>query len=341
MRKRVISILQYIFFLGGGLFLVWWQLRSMSSQEKAEFNTALSNANYWLIFPIALMGIASHISRAMRWMLMMEPMGYQPKLKNVFSVTMIGYLANSAIPRLGEVLKCTFLARYEKMQAERLIGTIIIERTFDMLCYIIFVVITVLIQIDQIGFYVKNELSKLTRSSGMSPWLKLTFSIVVLILIILISRWMFKKFPNNSAVKKIKGIIMGVTEGLTSIKKLKNKKAFILHTLFIWAMYLLQIYIGFKAMAGIQHLSIQVAFSVLALSTLAIIITPGGIGSFPIFVMQTLLIYGIGASLGKAFGWLMWGVSTSIVIITGLICLILLPYINRQPKNYLIKNTEQ
>jgi hypothetical protein len=60
------------------------------------------------------------------------------------------------------------------------------------------------------------------------------------------------------------------------------------------------------------------------------ILTPGGIGSFPIFVMQTLSIYTIAAPLGKAFGWLMWGVSTGIVLMVGLICLVALPYINRE-----------
>ena len=93
-------------------------------------------------------------------------------------------------------------------------------------------------------------------------------------------------------------------------------------------MYLLQIYVGFHAMEGTFHLSIKAAFSVLTLATLAMIITPGGIGSFPLLVMETLTIYGIAQPVGKAFGWLIWGVSTGIVIIVGFTCLILLPLIN-------------
>lgn len=101
-------------------------------------------------------------------------------------------------------------------------------------------------------------------------------------------------------------------------------------TLLIWTLYLMQVYIGFWAMEGTSHLSIKAAFSVLTLATLAMIASPGGIGWFPFFVMETLLIYGIAAPMGTAFGWLIWGVSTGIIIIAGVVCLLIIPYINRK-----------
>lgn len=80
----------------------------MTEAEKVQFKVAFQLANYWLIIPVVIMSLLSHLSRAMRWKLLMEPLGYKPALKNVFAVTMVGYLANAAVPRLGEVLKCTF-----------------------------------------------------------------------------------------------------------------------------------------------------------------------------------------------------------------------------------------
>ncbi len=330
MLKRFLSIFQYVFFLGGGLFLVWWQLNSMTAIEKKEFYNSLKNVNYWIAIPILLMSIASHISRSMRWQILMEPLGYQPKLKNVFSVTMIGYLINTAVPRLGEVVKCTLLAKHEKLRADKLIGTIIIERTFDLICYLLFICVTVLIQIDKVGSYAKEKIDDMSRSSGMPVWLEIIIIGVIITLFIFLIKFLFKKYPDNKLILKINNIVKGIAEGFRTIKKIKNRKAFLLHTGFIWLMYLSQIYIGFKSMEGIDHLGIQAAFSVLSLATLSMILTPGGIGSFPIFVMQTLSIYTIAAPLGKAFGWLMWGVSTGIVLMVGLICLVALPYINRE-----------
>lgn len=330
MYKRIFSILQYIIFMGGGLFLVWWQLRSMTTQEKDEFVTAITQARYWLVLPIIILSLLSHLSRSMRWKLLMEPMDYHPKLKNVFAVTMVGYLANSAIPRLGEILKCSFLARYEHLKLNRLVGTIIVERTFDLICYLIFIGITVLIQIDVVGQYVEQKLETIASSPGMPLWARALIVAAGIVMIWQLIKYFFRKYPDNRFISRINAFIKGLGEGFSTIRRLRHSRAFILHTLFIWSMYLLQIYIGFYAMDGTDHLSVKAAFSVLTLATLAMIATPGGIGSFPIFVMQTLAIYGIAHPLGKAFGWLIWGVSTSIMIIAGCIALLLLPYMNKQ-----------
>ncbi|MBS1496441.1 MAG: flippase-like domain-containing protein, partial [Bacteroidetes bacterium] len=146
MQKKIFSILQYIIFLGGGLFLVWWQLQGMTDEERIEFSNAFRYANYWLIIPVILMCLLSHLSRAMRWKILMEPLGYKPALKNVFAVTMVGYLANIAVPRLGEILKCTMLTKYEDVKTDKLVGTILVERAFDFICYLIFIGFTILIQ---------------------------------------------------------------------------------------------------------------------------------------------------------------------------------------------------
>ncbi len=332
MRKRIFSIIQYIIFLGAGIFLVWWQLKSMTAAEKTEFYAAFSNTNYWLMIPVVIMSLLSHLSRAMRWKLMMEPLNYHPSLKNTFAVTMVGYLANSAIPRLGEVLKCSLLARYEKLKIDKLFGTILVERTFDFFCYLVFIGITVLLQIKLIGAYVSTKVSSMASSEGLPLWAKLLMMIVFLISVIYLLRYLAKKFPQNKVFSKVNGFIKGVSDGFKTIKNLKKRGQFLAHTFFIWAMYLLQIYLGFSAMEGTAGLDLKAAFAVLALATLAMIATPGGIGSFPIFVMETLLIYAIHPPVGKAFGWLIWGANTAIVIVAGLAALLLLPYFNKQQK---------
>ncbi len=330
MRKRLFSILQYTLFLGGGLFLVWWQLREMTPEDTKEFYNAFTYANYWLIIPIVIMCLASHLSRSMRWKLLMEQLGYQPKLKNVFAVTIIGYLANAAVPRLGEILKCTFLSKYEKLKVDKLVGTILIERTFDIICYLIFIGITILIQINVVGDFVKEKFRSFGASAALPLWVKLLILAGIILALFFLLKFFFRKFPNSRILIKIKNFFSGMAEGFKTIRNLKKRKLFLAHTLFIWAMYLLQIYLGFQAMEGTSHLSIKAACSVLTLATLAMIITPGGIGSFPLFVMETLVIYSIASPVGKAFGWLIWGVSSGIIIVAGVISLAILPYINRK-----------
>lgn len=329
MNKHLISILQYTFFLGGGIFLVWWQLKGMTAEQKTQFTNALRDANYWLIIPIVFMSLLSHLSRAYRWKLLLEPLGYYPKIKNVFAVTMVGYMANAAFPRLGEILKCTFLSKYEHIKIDKLVGSILIERTFDVLCFITFIGITVLIQVDKIGGFIKEKLALFETSAGMPLWVKGLIVLGLIMLLYYASKLLVKKYPGSKTILKINIFFKGIGQGFIAIRSLKKRNQFIAHTLFIWAMYLLQIYVGFSAMEHTVGLDFRAACSVLVLASLAMILTPNGIGLFPIFVMQTLILYGIQADYGMAFGWLIWGVATCLILIVGFICLLLLPYMNK------------
>ncbi len=172
----------------------------------------------------------------------------------------------------------------------------------------------------------------MSKTEGLPLWAKALLIIGFIISIIYIIRYLAKKFPHNKIFSKVNGFIRGVSDGFKTIRNLQKRGQFLAHTFFIWAMYLLQIYIGFSAMEGTAGLDLKAAFAVLALATLAMIATPGGIGSFPIFVMETLLIYSISSPVGKAFGWLIWGANTAIVIVAGLAALLLLPYFNKQQK---------
>jgi glycosyltransferase 2 family protein len=340
MNKRLISILQYAVFLGGGIFLVWWQLKGMTIEQKKQFTTALQSANYWLILPIICMTLLSHLSRSYRWKLLLEPLGYKPKIKNVFAVTMVGYLANAAIPRLGEILKCTFLAKYEKIKVDKLVGSILIERTFDVICFVIFIGITVLIQVDKIGGFIEGKIKSFGQNSGISLLGKGFFICGFVLLIYFIIKILINKYPASKTIVAINNFFKGIGQGFVAIKGLKKRNQFIAHTLFIWAMYLLQIYVGFKAMEHTAALDLRAACSVLVLASFSMILMPNGLGLFPVFIMQTLNVYGINADFGKAFGWLIWGVSTSIILIVGFICLLLLPYINKTKNEIDTSNTQ-
>ena len=146
MNKRLSTILQYVFFFGLGIFLVWWSIRDLDADDRSQIRQALRQARYWLVLPVFVILFLSHYVRGLRWRLLMEPMGYMPSAANTFFAVMIGYLANQAVPRLGEVLKCTVLARYEKIPADKLIGTIILERLIDAISLLIIFGITLIIQ---------------------------------------------------------------------------------------------------------------------------------------------------------------------------------------------------
>ncbi len=327
MKRKIYAVLKYLVFLGIGIFLMWWQLGKMTDLQKLQFRESLMHAHYLIILPITILAILSHISRAMRWKIMIEPMGYHPSTANTFYAIMCGYFANTFVPRAGEILRCTLLGRYERIPANKLIGTILVERVFDLFCYFLIVVFTICIQLNTVSDFIKTRMLQISKNSAHFPWwqILLTLSVAALLLILLV-RWILKNYAHHRHIIKIKGIHIGLKEGFTSILRLKRRSEFILHSIFIWSMYLLQIYIGFSALAATSGLGIGAAFSVLSLATLAMIVAPGGIGAFPVAIQQVLLIYSID---NISFGWLIWGVTTAIILIFGILSFALLLYNNK------------
>lgn len=327
MMKKVYSVLKYLIFLGIGIFLTWWQLSKMIPLQKVQFKDSLLNAHYIILLPVFIVTILGHISRAVRWKILIEPMGYRPTTTNTFYATMCGYFANTFLPRAGEILRCTLLSRYEKIPVTKLFGTILLERIFDLFCYFIIIIITILIQVETVSDFIKTKMNQITSIKQSIPiWIIILILLFLAGMFFIIVRWVLKRYKDHKYVIKLKGIHIGLREGFTTILHLKKRKKFLAHTLFIWSTYLFEIYIGFSALSATSSLGIGAAFSVLSLATLAMIVSPGGLGAFPLAVQQVLLIYNVD---NISFGWLMWSVTTGIIIVVGSICFGLLMYQNK------------
>jgi glycosyltransferase 2 family protein len=328
MKKKIIAIFKYLVFLGIGIFLMWWQLSKMTPVQRVQFRESLLHARYIVILPIIVIAILSHISRAMRWKIMIEHMGYRPSTSNTFYATMCGYFANTFIPRAGEILRCTLLARYEKVPVNKLIGTILVERFFDLFCYFLIIIFTICVQLDTVSDFIRKKVSLISNNNAHFPWWEILTALVVAgILVLILVKWVLKNHSNHRHIIKLKGFHIGLKEGFTSILLLKKRRLFLFHTAFIWAMYFLEIYIGFYALSATAGLGLGAALSVLTLATLAMIVAPGGIGAFPVAIQQVLLIYSVD---NISFGWLMWSVATGIIIVAGSISFGLLIYNNKK-----------
>lgn len=333
MNKKVLSLLQYLFFLGLGIFLVWWSLQKIPDKDWADIKNAFRNANYRVVVPVIIILLLSHYSRAVRWKILMDPLGYKPRMSNTYFAVLIGYMSNLAVPRLGEVLKCTILARYEKVPADKLVGTIVAERAFDVLCLAIVMAITFFTQVDVIGGFMSEKLADFADGKkALFTGTRLIILAAVILLIVAAAILVFRKFAHIGLIRKIKAVLKGVWHGITSIRYLKNKGWFIFHTIFIWSMYLLSVQIGFLAMRETTGYGVKEALSALTTGSFAMIVpTPGGsIGVYPIFVGETLSLYGLKEGLGIAFGGLMWGVQFFQMLLSGFVAMLLLPYINKR-----------
>jgi uncharacterized membrane protein YbhN (UPF0104 family) len=319
------------FFFLLGIALIWWSLHQIPAEEWTKFTLALKQSKLWIVFPVFIILALSHFLRALRWRLIMEPLGYQPSIANTYLAVLIGYLANLAIPRLGEVLKCTLLAKYEKVPAEKIVGTIVAERAFDVLSLGIVFLMALGLQFNVIeaGWnQLKNQTANPLINSNEVNW-KLYIYVGIGIVLVALFFILRKRIP--TMVASIKQILSGIWEGVMSATKLKQQKLFFVYSFGIWFLYLLATYVGLYATAGTES-SFATAISCLAYASIGMILTPGGIGAYAYFMAKVLELNGVDYTLGLANGTLQWFSQFLIVLVLGGLSLIILPIINKQAK---------
>jgi uncharacterized protein (TIRG00374 family) len=336
MKAKLIQYLKYLFFLGLGVFLVWLSLHQLQSNkdEWLKFKQALTTANYWLFIPVFFILSTSHILRALRWRLLIQPLGYTTSLPNTFFAVMIGYLANMAVPRLGEVLKCTVLAKYEKVPAEKIVGTIVAERAFDVICLGIVFILALTVQFEVVleAYKQMQQIAQGYQNNNKDNNSLMPYVTIIALLVLLV--WLIKSKKILSIISTIKKIIKGIAEGLLTATKLKNKFLFITYSVAIWLLYLLGTWIGFYATTGTEGLGLNTALSCLAFASIGMIITPGGIGAYAALLALVLTLQHppIDNAIGYANGTLQWFAQCIIVLIVGFASLLAIPIYNKSKK---------
>ncbi len=316
LTRNLSSIIKFIVFLSLGVFLIWITTRSLSSKELDEVKNLIIAANPLVVLPCLVIVVLSHYIRALRWKMLITPLSYSPKNSNVFFAVIIGFFFNLLFPRLGELMKCTMLGKHEKIPVNQLIGTMVAERIVDVICLILVISLTIASQFHVVGTYAKELWATFLQKISFDLR-QLTFYILSFLLLVVILIWLFKKIASKKLIEKIKTLLLGATEGLMSIRHLKNKPLFFLYTFLIWLLYLSSIKIGFLALSELTNLGWIPSLTILTFGSFAMIVTQGGIGAYQLAVQKTLGFYGISQVVGLAFGWLIWSMQTVLLIILG------------------------
>jgi uncharacterized protein (TIRG00374 family) len=302
-----------------GLFLVWYSYNSTTPEERKQIIHYISNASpFWVTISV-IIGILSHISRAIRWNYLLEPLGYRPKITNNVFIVLISYFANLGIPRSGEILRATALTTYENVPFEKGFGTIVTERVIDLLMLLIIIMITLLLQTDFILGFLEEKGVNIIGAIGI---------LLVGIVGLFLGSYIIRKSKSPFALK-LKGFLNGLQDGVLSVFKMKNKWLFIFHTLFIWVAYFSMFWVIKHTVEETITLTLGELLVAFVAGAFAMSTTNGGIGLYPIAVSAALGIYGISSVSGDAFGWIMWIAQTLMVVVFGTISFIVLPLLNR------------
>jgi len=319
-KKSFIKFLKVAIPLGIGILVIYYSLSAATPEERATLWKNIKDANPVYIAASLVFGTLSHLSRAYRWQYLLQPMGYHPKLSNRFMAVMAAYLANLGIPRSGEFLRGALLTTYEEVPFEKAFGTIISERIADFIMLLLVVGFAITLQTDMLLTYLKEQ--------NINP----LYTVAFLIFAVggIIAGFKIIQRAQTGILVKLKNFMNGLIEGMQSILNMRNKWAFIGHTLFIWAMYVLMFWVIKFTIPEISYASTATILAAFVIGSFAISVTNGGIGVYPISIGALFVFFGYSKEGGEAFGWIVWGSQTLLVLVLGALSFLFLPILNRK-----------
>jgi len=331
MKSKLLSFLKYILLLIAAFGLLMIAFRGVSVDKILD---QVLQANMFWVMVSVIPSLVALVSRAYRWNLLIESSGYLSPLPKTTYSLLVGYFANLAFPRLGEVTRCGTLSKAQSIPFNVLLGTVIVERVVDVVSLLLCLLLACILEFNRLGNFlldnIVNPLFKKIVQLFHSPLLLTGFILLVIVLAFML-RYLNRRTNESGRESKAAGFIKGLINGLKSLAKLKRPWLFIFHSVFIWLLYYLSMYISFFAFPFTSGLGFSAALFLLVAGGFAMSApVQGGIGVYHVLVSQGLMLYGLSKQQGLTFATLVHTISLVTIVVLGVTSLLLLLAANKQ-----------
>jgi len=300
LKKNLLSALRYVVTLAFALGILWWLFRNI---ELADFLSRLDQVQYGWIYASIGISFVGYWARAYRWNLLFKSLDIQVSTFRLVLAVLVGYLANLAFPRMGEVSRCAIVKRTDGISVSTSIGTVVTERAVDVICLLLVLLAALTVEFDKISSLLGEMTSSLLA--------KLSFGQLFLIgtiglAFVIAGVWLMVRLKNSLFMSKLRELLIKVWHGVGSIGKLKSPGKFIASTLAMWVSYFFMSYIIVFALEETSFLDLKAGLVLLAMGGIGMAMpVQGGIGTYHAFVAGILLWYGINEQTGVFFATLL------------------------------------
>lgn len=332
MSKTLVKAIKQTIFLSIGIGLIWWNF-SDSGTSWDDFINGAKSMDYTFFAFSALFAMLSHYSRALRWKLLINSIGYNPKTKNVFASVLFMYASNIAIPRSGEVARCGTLYKYEGVPVTPLLGTVFVERAIDLLTLLLFTGLLVIVQFDLFSdLYFNSKLPELIGKLLDNQLL--VFGIIGAGIAVLITLYLFRnKILSIGPMKKVRKLLSDLKVSLIKVLKMEKKLLFLFHTIIIWIGYVGMFYVCFFAFEPTSSLGLGAGLTAFIAGSFGMVApTNGGVGAWQVMVTLALTTIGISNQDASIWANVAFMIMTLTVIIAGVTAFAVLPFMNKNEK---------
>lgn len=307
MKKSLKQTARTVVFLALAILMLWVSFKDINF---TDLWVILKKAQYLWLFPAIIISLLGFLIRAKRWTLLMEPMGYKPRLINTYHAVASGYFANLIVPRLGEISKCAALGRKEKIPFDRLVGTMLAERTVDVLTTLAILGVTLITGLTSAGSFLSENVFDQT---GKNPSASVESMILILaviaaaaIILLILYFVLRKKLHDRPFFRRIYAFGDGIFHGLKAIARMKKKWEFIMLTVLLWIAYLFMSFFPLLCLKSTSELGITGALFVLVVGSFGMAApVQSGLGAYHWIVSRGLLVaYAIPLEEGLAYATL-------------------------------------
>ncbi len=295
----------YLAFKGQDIQKIWLEIKTANF-----FWLGISAITLWL----------AHVLRARRWQMLYNSIQYRVTLRATYHAVIIGYLANLALPRFGEIARCSVIRKTSHIPVFASLGTVITERLFDVLILLLTSLLMLLFQYSAVASFIHTIWDGLTEKTAQLNFWWLLIAGTALVFLLFACFYLLKKKFSDRFLR----ILVSLKQGFGSYSKLKHKKLFLLYTGGIWFLYLLSMYFAFLSLHATENLGLNAAFTALVFSGFAMVApVQGGIGVFHWMVAQSLLLYSISFNDGLAYATLLHSTQFLLTVLLGIWSLII------------------
>ncbi|GAB4402112.1 MAG: lysylphosphatidylglycerol synthase transmembrane domain-containing protein [Microscillaceae bacterium] len=296
------------------LALLYYAFQGIDWQKVGQ---QFARADYRWIVVSAVFGLLSHASRAHRWLLLLQPLGYRPSFASAFHTVMSAYFVNLIFPRAGEVSRCGMMNRWQQVPVSTALGTVILERVIDLLMLLTLMGVLFVAEFAKVGPVMMEIIRQ--KTPGMGILLIAGLSLLALgLLFFWLARKPLAAWPQTVWGSKLMGLGRNLWLGMQSVRSVRNFPLFIFHTLFIWLMYFAMSYVLFFSFPETAHLGVWFGFTVLILGGIGMAApVQGGLGTYHLLVAGAFAWQGFTLEQGVLMATFMHTSQTLLVLLGG------------------------
>lgn len=314
MKQRLNDIMKVAFSLLLGGAILYWMYRGFDF-GKVEYVLLHEMDWTWMLLSFPF-GILAQMFRGWRWKQTLSPLGEHPRDSVSINAIFISYASSLLIPRIGEFARCGVLSRWDNVSFSKSLGTVVTERAIDSLLVMLITVLTFIGQIPVFMTFFRKTGTSMDAIIGKFTATGYLVTIGCALVTGIFAYYLLRKL---SIYNKVKDMVTGIWQGVTSLKNVKNVPLFIFFTLAIWVSYFLHYYLTFFCFQETSHLSMACALVTFIVGSIAVIVpTPNGAGPWHFAVKTMLILYGVSQNAALYFVLIVHSIQTLLVVVLGI-----------------------